>query len=154
MASVHEMLYKSSDFSKIEYQTYLNTLISGLVNSIKGESEMIKIDINAHNLNLNIDTSIPLGLLITELVTNSLKHGLPRDEEGEIYVNLSRQEDNSLLLKIGDNGIGLPEDFDIENSDSLGLQLVQSLIEQLSGSCKKDKSKNGTHIIIEFREQN
>ena len=154
MASVHEMLYKSSDFSKIEYQTYLNTLISGLLNSIKGESEMIKVDINAHDLNLNIDTSIPLGLLITELITNSLKHGIPGDSEGEIYVHLSCQADDSLELKIGDNGVGLPEDFDLENSESLGLQLVQSLIEQLSGSCKKDKSKKGTHIIIEFQEQN
>lgn len=153
MASVHEMLYKSSDFSKIEYQIYLNTLISGLVNSIKGEGEMIKVDIKAHQLNLNIDTSIPLGLLITELVTNSLKHGIKKDGHGEIYVHLSRQDDDSLLLKIGDDGIGLPEDFDLDNSETLGLQLVQSLIEQLSGSCKKDKTKRGTHIIIEFLEQ-
>jgi two-component sensor histidine kinase len=151
MAAVHEMLYKSSDFSRIEYQSYLRTLVSGLVNSIKGENSEITIKLDAGQLNLNIDTSIPLGLLITELVTNSLKHGIKRD--GEIYVYLTRQPDNSLELKIGDNGIGLPDNFSLEDSDTLGLQLVQSLIEQLSGSCRKDKSKKGTHIIIKFREQ-
>ena len=151
MAAVHEMLYKSSDFSKIEYQSYLTTLVSGLVNSIKGENSEVTIKLDAGQLNLNIDTSIPLGLLITELVTNSLKHGIKKD--GEIYVYLIRQPDNTLKLKIGDNGVGLPENFNLENSDTLGLQLVQSLIEQLSGSCKKDKTKKGTHIVIEFREQ-
>jgi len=153
MAAVHEMLYKSSDFSKIKYQSYLTTLISGLVNSIKGDNCHVTLDINAYELCLNIDTSIPLGLLITELVTNSLKHGIKNDEKGEIYVYLERMEDNSLQLQIGDDGVGLPEEFDLENTDSLGLQLVHSLIEQLSGKCSKDRSRKGTHIIIEFFEQ-
>lgn len=151
MAAVHEMLYKSSDFSKIEYQSYLTTLVSGLISSIKGENSDIKVHLNANQLSLNIDTSIPLGLLITELVTNSLKHGI--QQKGEIYVYLSRKNNESLILEIGDNGVGLPEDFSIEESETLGLQLVNSLIEQLSGNCKKDKSKKGTHIIIEFLEQ-
>ena len=151
MTAVHEMLYKSSDFSRIKYQSYLTTLVSGLVNSIKGENSEITVKLDAGQLNLNINTSIPLGLLITELVTNSLKHGIKRD--GEIYIYLTRQPDNSLELKIGDNGIGLPELFNLEDSDTLGLQLVQSLIEQLSGSFKKDITKKGTHIIIEFQEQ-
>ena len=153
MASVHEMLYRSNDFSQIEYQPYLTTLVTGLVDSIKGESHEIIIDLKANDLSLNIDTSIPLGLLITELVTNSLKHGIPSGEKGEVYVQLIRLKNKSLELKIGDNGVGLPDDFSIENTETLGLQLVHSLIEQLSGSCRKDNSKKGTHIIIEFQEQ-
>lgn len=152
MAVVHEMLYRSSDFSKIEYQAYLTTLISGLVNSIKGESHAIEIDLNANNLSLNIDTSIPLGLLITELVTNSLKHGIKGDEKGKIYVHLTRKE-KSILLEIGDNGIGLPKDLIIEDSETLGLQLANSLVEQLNGKCEKDLSKKGAHFKIEFEEQ-
>lgn len=153
MAAVHEMLYKSSDFSQIEFQPYLITLITSLISSIKGEANSIEMDIQAHDLNLNIDTAIPLGLLITELVTNSLKHGIQNETKGQVYVHLSRMDDQKLQLKIGDDGIGLPADFNIETSETLGLQLVNSLIEQLSGSCTKDKSKKGTHILIEFLEQ-
>lgn len=152
MAAVHEMLYKSNDFSKIEYQTYLKTLISDLINSIKGENHSIEFDLNANNISLNIDTSIPLGLLITELVTNSLKHGIKGDEKGKIYVHLTRKE-KSILLEIGDNGIGLPKDFVIEDSETLGLQLANSLVEQLNGKCEKDLSQKGAHFKIEFEEQ-
>ena len=151
MASVHEMLYKSSDFSKIEYQVYLKSLISGLFHSVKGDNSTIEISLNANDITLNIDTSIPLGLLITELVTNSLKHGLKT--EGEIYVHFTKKDDSKLLLKIGDNGIGLPEGFNLEESDTLGLQLVSSLVEQLNGSCYKDRSKKGAHFVVEFEEQ-
>lgn len=152
MAAVHEMLYKSNNFSKIEYQTYLKTLISDLINSIKGENHSIEFELNANNINLNIDTSIPLGLLITELVTNSLKHGIKEVEKGKIYVQLTRKE-KSILLEIGDNGIGLPKDLIIEDSETLGLQLANSLIEQLNGKCEKDLSKKGAHFKIEFEEQ-
>lgn len=153
MASVHEMLYKSSDFSKIEYQAYLTSLISGLVNSIKGDNHSIEFDLNANGLSLNIDTSIPLGLLITELITNSLKHGIKGDEKGKIYVHLTRKKKSIITLEIGDDGIGLPKDFVIEDSETLGLQLANSLVEQLNGKCEKDLSKKGAHFIIEFEEQ-
>lgn len=153
MSAVHEMLYKSNDFSKIEYQNYLTTLITGLVNSIKGESHAINLDLKANNISLNIDTSIPLGLLITELVTNSLKHGIKGDDIGNIYVRLTRKEAPLILLEIGDDGIGLPKDFVIEDSETLGLQLAHSLIEQLNGKCEKDLTKKGAHFKIEFEEQ-
>lgn len=152
MAAVHEMLYKSNDFSKIEYQTYLKTLISDLINSIKGDKHSIEFELNANNISLNIDTSIPLGLLITELVTNSLKHGIKGDEKGKIYVRLTRQE-KSILLEIGDDGIGLPKDFVLEDSETLGLQLASSLVEQLNGKCEKDLTQKGAHFKIEFEEQ-
>lgn len=152
MAAVHEMLYKSNDFSKIEYQKYLTTLISDLINSIKGENHSIEVELNANNISLNIDTSIPLGLLITELVTNSLKHGIKGDEKGKIYVRLIKKE-KSILLEIGDDGIGLPKDFSIEDSETLGLQLANSLVEQLNGKCEKDLTQKGAHFKIEFEEQ-
>src|SRR5690606_17199156 len=99
-------------------QAYLKTLIFGLVNSIKGDNHSIELDLNANGLNLNIDTSIPLGLLITELVTNSLKHGIKGEEKGHIYVHLKRTEKATIILNIGDDGIGLPKDLIIEDSET------------------------------------
>lgn len=153
MATIHEMLYRSNDFSEINYYEYLQTLIDSLVSSLKGMNDHIafKLDVDPQ-IKLNINTSIPLGLLINELITNALKHGFNQTHEGEIYLRMQMQENGEYELSIGDNGDGIPDETDILNSETLGLQLVSSLIQQLSGTLELDRSRKGTHFLIHFTE--
>ncbi len=152
MAMVHEMLYMREDISKVQYKTYVQDLAEYLVRSIKGTSSNISLDIDIPDLKLNIDTAIPLGLLINEAVTNALKYGIVDDSKGEIFIKLRRGEDNEYVLNIGDDGIGFSEATNHKNSKSLGLKLIHNLARQLQGSIMRDLSKQGTHYIVKFRE--
>ncbi|HML05546.1 MAG TPA: sensor histidine kinase, partial [Methanobacterium sp.] len=93
---------------------------------------LINLDIDAQKIFLDTDTAIPCGLIINELVSNSLKYAFP-DGKGEIFVKLHNYEDK-ILLSIGDNGKGLPDGFDLENSGTLGLRLVKTLVNQIDGT--------------------
>jgi two-component sensor histidine kinase len=152
MAVIHEMLYQTENISKINYGDYVRNLISGLIRSMKGENNKINLKINVEKINLNIDTAIPLGLLINEIVTNSLKYGFVGDTEREIYIELKEDKHQHFTLNIGDNGIGFSDDINFTTSNSLGLILINDLALQLNGSAEKDKSKKGTHYIIHFEE--
>lgn len=152
MALVHDLLYRSEDFSRINYGQYLETLITPLIDSMKGISTRVRLDLKADNVSLNINTSIPLGLLINEIITNSLKHGFKNQKDGEIYVHLSQLTPTDFLLEIGDNGVGFESEMDPEKMDSLGLQLILSLAEQLMGSITRDRKRKGTHYRIPFQE--
>jgi len=151
MAMVHEMLYMREDISKIEYKTYVHDLAEYLVRSIKGTSENISLLIDIPDLKLNIDTAIPLGLLINEVITNALKYGIPMDQKGEISIAMS-QNDEGYELQIGDNGAGYGSEITYKNSKSLGLRLIHNLARQLLGSVTRDTTKKGTHYIIKFKE--
>ncbi len=152
MAMVHEMLYMREDLSKIEYKSYVQELAEYLIRSVKGTSSNITLDIDIPEVKLNIDTAIPLGLLINETVTNALKYGIVDEEKGKIGIKLCQNETNEFLLSIGDNGIGFSETITYKNSKSLGLKLIHNLVRQLQGSVIRDFSKNGTHYIIKFKE--
>jgi two-component sensor histidine kinase len=112
----------------------------------------IALNIEANNISLNINTSIPLGLLINEIVTNSMKHGFSERNSGEIYIRITRENDHYFLLQIGDSGIGYTQDLSIEKAESLGLQLITSLAEQLMGNVECCCDKPGTHYCIRFQE--
>ncbi len=152
MAMVHEMLYMREDLSKIEYKTYVQELAEYLIRSVKGTSSNITLDIDIPEVKLNIDTAIPLGLLINETVTNALKYGIVDENKGEIYIKLRKGEANEFLLNIGDDGIGFAETITYKNSRSLGLKLIHNLSRQLQGTIIRDFSKNGTHYIFKFKE--
>ncbi|WKX75008.1 sensor histidine kinase [Zobellia laminariae] len=104
MAIVHEMLYMREDLSKIEYKSYVQELAEYLVRSIKGTSSNITLNIDIPNVKLNIDTAIPLGLLINETVTNALKYGIVDKNKGEIHIKLRKTDDNEFILYMGDDG--------------------------------------------------
>ncbi|MDK2830538.1 MAG: hypothetical protein PWQ75_290, partial [Methanolobus sp.] len=110
----------------------------------------IKIDIKIKNITQDIDTAIPLGLIINEIVSNSLKHAF-KDHKGEIFVEIIPDIDGQYMLTIRDNGIGFPEDLDFMNTDSLGMQLVVSLVEQIEGSIELIR-ENGTEFKIKFKK--
>ncbi|MCR9172090.1 MAG: PAS domain S-box protein [bacterium] len=152
MALVHDLLYRSEDFSRINYGLYLETLVTPLIESMKHDDAEIELEIKAENVSLNINTSIPLGLLINEIITNSLKHGLKNTELGTIYIHITKEENGDFCLSMGDNGVGFPRDIDIEQADSLGLQLITSLGEQLMGEIVRRHDEPGTHYKLVFKE--
>lgn len=152
MAMIHEMLYQSNDFSKINYNSYLNQLVTKLVTSFKGIDHQIEIKIDVPDLFLNIDTAVPLGLLINEIITNALKYGFPDQMAGTLYIKMQVLDPPNFLLEIGDNGIGFPEDINKSSKHSLGLNLIQQLAVQLNGNIQKDPNKKGTNYKLHFQE--
>lgn len=151
MAMIHEGLYNSNNLARINFSDYLQKLLNGLFQSYGVDKSIIKLKLNADAILLGIDTAVPLGLLINELVTNSLKYAFPKGE-GEIIVEFTA-EDGCLTLIVEDNGIGLPPDDEINRSNTLGMQLIFSLVQQLEANIKIDR-KYGTKFIIAFEELN
>jgi two-component sensor histidine kinase len=152
MAMVHEMLYMREDLSCIEYSTYVQQLADYLVKSVKGTETDIRLKIDVPEIELGIDTALPLGLLINEAVTNALKYGFAGRETGEISISLEKEDAHGYVLRIGDDGIGYPENMDYKASKSLGLKLIHNLSRQLRGSVIRDLSKRGTNYVIRFQE--
>ena len=148
MALVHEKLYQADDFIHINLGDYLRDLSAHLFRSYKRYPNTIDINIDSEDIQLTIDTSIHLGLLINELVTNSLKHAFPEDRKGKIDISI-KHKDEMIELRIKDNGVGLPRDFDMSNTESLGLQIVNSLITQVSGTIRYHANE-GTEFLISF----
>lgn len=150
MALVHEELYQSKNLSQIDIRHYINALLHGLASSVY-KTTTVRFKVTVDDLFFNIDTAIPCGLIITELATNSFKHAFPKQAEGEIAIELHRKDD-VYHLSIRDNGVGLPLGFDLAKTQSLGLQLIQSLARQLEGTVQM-KSVHGTETAIVFKEQ-
>ena len=152
MAIVHEMLYRSNDLSRINYGNYLEQLTSTMLLSMKGNNSAIKLNIKTNDLFLNIDTSVPLGLMINEIITNSLKYGFKENNTGTLSIEVKKLVYPNFLLLIGDDGMGFPKSINFRNTKSLGLKLIHKLALQLRGNIEKDNSKKGTHYIITFQE--
>lgn len=149
MAFIHEQLYRSSDFAKINFAKYINDLLTYLSYSHNLNPQKIKINIEVDDVYLDINTAIPCGLIINELVTNSIKYAFPNERYGTITVNLYSYHEDEYVLTISDDGIGLPEDIDLKNTATLGLRLVYNLINQLEGSIELNKT-NGALFKIAF----
>ncbi|SHJ50627.1 sensor histidine kinase [Pseudozobellia thermophila] len=154
MGMVHEMLYRSGDLSKIDYGGYIKELVGTLIQSMRGKKSKIELITEVDNIYLNLDTSIPLGLIINEIITNSLKYGFKDSENGTIFIKLDKIDSSAYKyrLEIGDNGSGFPPNVNFRNTKSLGLKLIHKLVLQLRGNIEKDNSKVGTHYIITFKE--
>lgn len=152
MAMVHEMLYMREDLSKIDYKSYVEELSEYLVKSFKGADSKVKVNINIPQIELGIDTAIPLGLLINEALTNALKYGIKGNDQGEIHIDLEKTGDKDFVLNIGDNGVGFSEEVNFKNTRSLGLKLIHNLTRQLKGTIIRDFSKKGTNYIVSFKE--
>ncbi|MFT5646059.1 MAG: two-component sensor histidine kinase, partial [Aureispira sp.] len=116
-----------------------------------GMDHNFELEIEARGIELGIDTIIPLGLLINECFTNSLKYGYKDQSEGVLYVNVKVLDASNLILKIGDYGVGYTSAINHRTSNSLGLKIIQKLSIQLSGKIEKDVSKKGTHYILNFK---
>lgn len=151
MALIHEKLYQSSTLAKINAYDYINNLADNLFRSYSVSSASVELNMEIDRIELDIDTAIPCGLIINELVSNSLKYAFSGRTKGEININFLQQSNNNITLSVSDNGVGLPPDFDIEKVNSLGLQLVYNLTNQLDGELEI-KCDSGTFFQINFKQ--
>ena len=151
MAFIHESLYQTKDFSSINFSEYVVNLSQNLLQSYSNSEQEIKLNLDIQNVFLNLDLAIPCGLIINEIVSNALKYAfVDKNTEGEISIKMSLEGEN-LLLRIGDNGVGLSPHIDFRNTPSLGLQLVVTLTDQLNGTIELD-TKYGTNYTIQFKQ--
>ncbi len=150
MAMIHEKLYQSHNLTLINIFDYVQSLIKDLFASYSTPTSQITPIIEIDNVSLNIETAVPCGLIINELISNSLKYAFPSGRGGKIFLSLKLRGKNYELI-ISDDGIGFPEDLDFKNTESLGLQLVNSLVGQINGKIELNRD-HGTSFKIIFSE--
>lgn len=148
IALIHENLYQSEDLASINFSVYVKNLITDLIDSYGGDSDMVKTVISIDNVTMGIETAIPCGLIINELVSNSLEHGFSMDKIGEIELNLHEIGNRRFMLTIRDDGEPFPPDFDFRNTESLGLQLINSLVNQLDAQIELDRDNKEYKIVF------
>ncbi|NEP39270.1 MAG: PAS domain S-box protein [Okeania sp. SIO2H7] len=151
MALIHEQLYQSDNLAKINFGDYITNLVNNLLSSLDTNFCQVKTTVDVEPIHLDLETAIPCGLLINELVTNSFKYAFKKALAGEIKIGLHSINDRQCQLIVRDNGVGIPEHIDWQNSPSLGLRLVNILAQQLEATIELDRS-NGTCFTLVFSE--
>ena len=153
MALIHEQLYKSDSLAAIDFPDYLRQLIAHLFGSYQVSSSRIASQTHVADVHLGVDDAVPCGLILNELLSNALKYAFPDGREGLVRIELSEQDaQGQLSLTVADDGVGLPEDIAFWNTQTLGLRLVRSLVRQLDGDVKIDRSQ-GTCITVTFKPE-
>lgn len=148
MALIHEKLYRSENLAQIDFADYIRDLAAYLWQAHRATERGIGLNVRTEDILIKIDTAVPCGLILNELVSNALKHAFPQDRTGQIDIELKR-ENQSLCLAVSDNGVGLAPNFELNQTGSLGLQLVSTLVSQLNGTLEQS-SNHGTHYRITF----
>jgi two-component sensor histidine kinase/HAMP domain-containing protein len=151
MSLIHQKLYQSQNAATIDFSEYIRDLTDALFNSYGIRRDVVRLNLHIESTILNVDTAIPCGLVINELVSNSLKYAFPDGKQGQIFISLRREGDDNFALVVGDTGIGLPKGLDFRDSPSLGLKLVNTLVEQLGGTIDLNR-EGGTEFRIIFSE--
>ncbi len=151
MALIHEKLYRSREISRIDFGEYLRSLASALFKSFEADPDAVALKFETQDVVLDVNTAIPCGLIVNELILNAFKHAFPRGKSGEIRVALAGNGDGGYVLTVSDTGIGFPGDMDPGKAETLGFQLVNLLVEQIDGTLEV-KRGNGTTFLITFRE--
>jgi two-component sensor histidine kinase len=150
MALIHQKLYQNDDLSVIEMQGYIESLVNSVQSVFKKGGHNINITIDAEGVELDIDRAIPFGLVLNELVSNSFKYAFPEERENnKIYIHL-RKNGGSGFFEYTDNGIGLPEDSDERVNSSMGIRLMNRLVNQLQSSLNIDKTSEGVRFWFNF----
>ena len=149
MALVHQKLYQSKDFSQIDFTEYISQLTENLFEAYQHKNKNIDLVIKTDEAKLSIDMAIPCGLIINELVTNSLKYAFPNGKAGKVEIELKNIHNNHYELVVKDNGVGFPRHVDFKNTTSLGLQLVNTLVGQIDGDIEME-NHSGTVYKIKF----
>jgi PAS domain S-box-containing protein len=152
MALIHEKLYGSKDLARIDFGEYIRTLANTLYRTYSADPERIRLDVEVGKVFLSIDQAVPCGLIVNELVSNALKHGFPRGRKqgGTIRISMQKHNGSEIHMIVEDDGVGLPEGFDIRETDSLGMRLITILVEdQLDGAVQLDSGEY-TRFCIRF----
>jgi PAS domain S-box-containing protein len=149
MALIHEKLYMSEDISLIDFSKYIKSLTTKLLEFYSLKSRLITLKVISDNITMDIDSAIPCGLLINELLTNSIKYAFPDGREGNIIIKM-HIKDGYHVLSVEDDGVGFPEEIDFNNPTTLGLQIVQTLTQQIKGNIELE-TNGGTKFRIIFK---
>ena len=149
MAIIHEKLYQSKDFARIDFALYIQSLTTHLMQIYQIDPKQITLKTDVKDVHLDINQGVPVGLLINELVSNALKHAFPKGKKGEISLKFSVDKKGKKTLIVSDNGIGFPEKVNIRKPETLGLQMIKDLTKQIGGKLDLD-TKAGTKFTITF----
>lgn len=152
MALVHENLYRTNDFSRIDFTEYVQQLAGDLLVTYESSASKVMLNFDGDSVELSLDVAIPCGLLLNELITNALKHGLKSGCSGHLYIRLTRLADDWIELSVGNDGDRLPNDFDLERNASMGLRLVMLFVEQLTGRLELQRGEI-TWFKVQFPQQ-
>jgi two-component sensor histidine kinase len=149
MALLHEILYQSEDLAMVDFPKYLRRMVEHLFRSYGVDDQQIQLHTALDAVGLELDDALPCGLLVSEVISNSLKHGFPEGRKGEVRIVLQRQSSKMVSLILSDNGVGLPPHVDWTQSRSLGLRLVRVLAQQLRANLDI-RSQGGTEVKLAF----
>ncbi len=153
MAIIHEKLYQSPDLGQINFGQYIQELTDYLFRSYAADITQIDCDITVEDVFLGVDTAIPCGLIVNELLSNALKYAFPLGQHGRITIGFHAEPDGRLILSVSDTGIGIPAEFDLQTTESLGLQLVHMLVRQLNGTLTLNRNHGTAFTITFFRPE-
>lgn len=156
MALVHEMLYQSNDLSRINLAEYLRRLVAAVAETYYDASGRVRMSVDAADIPVLIDTAVPCGMVVSELLSNAFKHAFPEGESGEVSIKLrhdaGKTATGSIVLRVADNGVGLPDGLDVRTAESIGIQTMTMIVEhQLQGSISFD-GHEGTRCEIRFSD--
>jgi two-component sensor histidine kinase len=149
MALIHETLYQSGDFRMVNFGVYVRTLAEQIFRSYNVVPNRIRLQIQADEVMLDTNQAIPCGLILNELLSNCLKHAFPGEQGGEIHIELRSDAAPQVTMIVRDTGVGFPAGVDSRHAETLGLQLVNSLTEQLGGTLETE-SNGGTTLKLTF----
>jgi two-component sensor histidine kinase len=150
MSFIHESLYQSKDFSSLNFGNYIVNLCDNLKGSYQANEEQITLEVITDNIFLNLDVSIPCGLIVNELISNAFKYAFPEGRKGKISIKVQKTN-NFVEIIVADDGVGIKPEIDVKNTESLGLQLVTSLVDQLGGELTHRNIFPGTEIKFNFK---
>jgi len=150
MALVHERLYQSEDFARIDFRKYIEEMTVHLLSFHRDKMEKVRFEKDIKKIIIDISKAVPLGLILNELITNALKHAFPKDREGKIKIKFNKKG-SRYNLTISDNGRGFPQDLNFRKAESMGLTLITSLVNQIDGEIKLDR-RIGTSFKINFSD--
>ncbi len=151
MSLIHQTLYQSNDLARLDVASYLGRLTHQIFASYGVNPRTVTLQVDAEDVPLSIDTAIPCGLIVNELLTNALKYAFPDGRSGRVRVSLHRTPSLETRVSVSDDGVGLPADFDLEESGSLGLQLVHELTRQIGGRLEIARER-GTCFMVTFSD--
>ncbi|HMK20736.1 MAG TPA: sensor histidine kinase [Terriglobales bacterium] len=151
MALVHENLYRSENLARIDFAEYARALANDILGSYENPVAPVRLNVELEPVVMSVDQAIPCGLILNELISNSFKHGFPKGDGGEIKVTLRRTSGGACTLCVEDTGVGIPSDFDMNNTKSLGLRLVRSLTRQVRGAFELGRVGSRTSAQLRFK---
>ena len=150
MSFAHQKLYQSKNFSDVDFREYLEKIVHQIIHIFATESKNVNITMNSESVKLGIETAIPCGMLVNEVITNSIKHAFPNDEKGEIKIGFKKADGDYYRLTISDNGIGMSDKINIAEAKTLGLQLIETLAKQIDAKLELHRN-NGMEYCVTFK---